>query len=150
MTTRATQTRIDQAVEAALVLQESELAEVRQRQVLAVVSRTATGSGDINHAFGLGCKFRLVYVRCHFVGTPGTAPLHLSLDSATGSAYDARLFTITQAGVDHDVHLRIGRGDTGEPSAWTFQADDSLRVQWTNPDNGNITWGLEMGLTIAS
>lgn len=150
MTIRPTQPRIDSVLEASLVLQESELADVRQRQALAVSVRTATGSGDINHTFGLDRKFRLVFMRCHFGGTSGTAAFHISVDSDSGSAYDARLFTISQAGVDKDVHLRIGGGDTEEPSAWTFQSDDAVRVQWANPDSGSITWGLEVGLAIAS
>ncbi len=137
-------------VDTALVVQEAELAETRARQMLAVATKTATGSGDIDQAFALDRKYRLVFIRCHFSGTAGTAELVLSVDSGSGTAYDAALFTITQAGTDKDVHLRIGEGDTGEPSAWTFQASDSVRLQWTNPDSGNITWGLEVGLALAS
>ncbi len=142
--------KLAEALDAALVIQESELAELRQRQMVAVVAKTATGSGNIDHTFDLDCKFRLVFIRCHFSGTSGTASFGISVDSASGPAYDTRLFTITQAGKDEDVHLRIGEGDTGEPSAWTFQADDAVRIEWTNPDSGNITWGLEVGLAIAS
>ncbi len=137
-------------VDAALVVQEAELAETRARQILAVATKTATGSGDIDQTFALDRKYRLVFIRCHFSGTAGTAGFVLSVDSGSGTAYDARLFTITQAGTNKDVHLRIGEGDTGEPSAWTFQASDSVRIQWTNPDSGNITWGLEVGLALAS
>jgi hypothetical protein len=89
-------------------------------------------------------------MRCHFSGTSGTAAFHISVDSDSGSAYDTRLFTISQAGVDKDVHLRIGGGDTEEPSAWTFKAEDAVRVQWVNPESGSITWGLEVGLAMAS
>lgn len=112
--------------------------------------QTASGSGDIDQAFSLAEKFRLVFVRCHYAGTLGTADLTLLLDSAGGSAFDVKLFTVTAAGVGKDVHLRIGGDDAGEPSAWTFQPGDQLRVQWTNPDPGNITWGLEVGLALAS
>lgn len=134
----------------ALAVQEAELTEIRARQMLAVLTKTGTGSADIDQTFALDRKYRLVFIRCHFAGTPGTTPFTLSVDSGSGSAYDARLFTITQAGVDKDVHLRIGGGDTDDPSAWTFQATDSVRIQWTNPDSGNITWGLEVGLALAS
>ena len=141
---------IIQAVDTALAIQEAELAETRMRQMLAVVSKTATGSGDIDQTFSLDRKYRLVFIRCHFSGSSGTAAFAISIDSAAGLAYDTCLFTITQAGTNKDVHLRIGQGDTGEPSAWTFQPDDGVRIQWTNPDSGNITWGLEVGLALAS
>lgn len=130
--------------------QERELAATRGRAPLAVVSRTATGSGDIDETFALDRAFRLVFVRCHYTGTDGTGLLHLSVDSAHGPASDARLFTISLAGTGHDVHLRIGGDDNREPSAWTFQPGDAVRIQWTNPDSGNITWGLEVGLALAS
>jgi hypothetical protein len=139
-----------QAIDAALLLQEAELAELRSRLAQIVIRKTATGTGDIDHAFALDSRFRLVFVRCHFSGAAGTSAFRLELDSGTGSAYDARMFTITQAGPNKDVYLRIGEGDALEPSAWTFQVDDALRITWTNPDSGNITWGLEVGLAPAA
>lgn len=130
--------------------QERQLAEQRSIQSRAVLSKTATGTGDIGHVFSLDRTFRLVFIRCHFVGTAGTAPLIVSIDSVNGSAFDARLFTITQAGTSKDVHLRLGADTSGEPSAWTFGANDAVRIDWANPDTGNITWGLEVGLAVAS
>ena len=150
MKTPRNRSKLADALDAALVIQESELAEVRQRQMLVVSTKTATGSGDIDHTFSLDGKFRLIFVRCHFTGSSGTAAFVISVDSEAGSAYDTRLFMISQAGKDKDVHLRIGEGDTQEPAAWTFQADDAVRIRWTSPDSGNITWGLEVGLAIAS
>ena len=138
------------AVETGLTVQEVELAEARTRQYMAVARKTASGSGDIDETFGLNRKYRLVYIRCHFAGGTGTASLHVSVDSGVASAYDTRLFTVTQAGTGSDVHLRMGGGDSGEPAAWTFQGDDHLRIEWTNPDGGNMTWGLEVGLAMAS
>ena len=137
-------------IEAGLAVQEAELAELRQRQILAVTAKRATGSGDIDHTFSLDRRFRLVFIRCHFTGGTGTAAFDTSVDSGAGAAYDTRLFRITRSGTGEDVHLRIGEGDTGEPSAWTFQSGDTVRIQWTNPDSGNMTWGLEIGLALAS
>lgn len=137
-------------VDAQLAVQDLDAAEVRRRQLLTVVARTATGIGDIAHTFALDKKYRLVFLRCHFVGTSGTAAFAVSVDSGHGSGYDARLFTITQAGVSKDVHLRIGGGDAADPSAWTFQPGDAVRIDWESPDAGNITWGLEVGLSPAS
>ena len=67
-------------------------------------------------------------------------------------ARDAFVFTdaISQAGTSKDVHLRLGADASGEPSAWTFGLNDAVRIDWANPDTGNITWGLEVGLAVAS
>jgi hypothetical protein len=130
--------------------QEAELAATWQRQLVTVVTKTTTGSGDINETVDLDRKFRLVFVRCHFVGGSGSASLAISVDSQSGSAYDTQLFAITQAGTTKDVNLRIGDGDVQDPSPWTFQAGDSVRIQWANPDSGNMSWGLEVGLALAS
>lgn len=142
--------KILRAAEAGFVLQDLELAEARTRQLQSVVTKTATGTGNIGHLFKLDQKYRLVFIRCHFSGIAGTAPFAISVDSGSGAAYDTRLFTITQAGTNKDVHLRIGGGDTGDPSAWTFTASDAVRIDWTNPASGSITWGLEVGLALAS
>jgi len=138
------------AVETGLAVQDIELAEARSRQYVAVARATASGSGDLDETVGLDRRYRLVFVRCHFAGGSGMAPVHVSVDSGAGAAHDTRLFTITQAGAGSDVNLRIGGGDTGEPAAWTFQGDDDLRIEWINPDSGNLTWGLEVGLALAS
>lgn len=137
-------------VDAELAVQQIELAETRSRQLRSVFSKTATGTGDIDHVFGLDRKFRLVFVRCHFSGGAGSAPLILFVDSGAGTAYDTQLFAVLAAGTGQDVHLRIGGGDTDDPSAWTFQAVDDVRLKWTNPENGTMTWGLEVGLSLAS
>lgn len=142
--------QILQVAQDALDRQESELQALRARQVLSVVVVAATGSGNMDELFQLDVSFRLIFLRCHYTGTSGTNPLHVSVDSAAGSAYDTRLFTVSQAGVDTDVNLRIAVDEMTEPSAWTFQAGDKLRAQWVNPDAGNITWGLEAGLALAS
>lgn len=144
------QTRRPGSIEQAFAALELELSETRQRQLQSVVTRTATGNGNIDQLAKLDQRFRLVFIRCHFAGAAGTASFTVSLDSSAGAAFDARLFTIMQAGTNKDVHLRIGGGDTGDPAAWTFQAGDAIRIQWTNPNSGNITWGLEVGLAMAA
>ncbi len=138
------------AVTKELNLQNLELEELRARQMRAVLIKTASGTGDIEHVFKLDRKFRVVFVRCHFVGTLSTAEFALSVDSASGSAFDTKLFSIAQAGGGQDVHLRTDDGGTSEPSPWTFQTGDQIRIDWTNPDSGNITWGLEVGFVLAS
>ena len=142
--------KILETAQAELTQQTLELSEARARQLLAVTAKAATGSGNIDATFSLDRRFRLVFVRCHFAGGTGTAAFTISVDSTRGSAYDTKLFTITQAGVNKDVNLRIGGDDAVDPSAWTFQPGDKVWIQWTNPDSGNMTWGLEVGLALAS
>ena len=143
-------TQILEAARAGFATQEGELATLRVNQLCAVITKIFTGTGDVDHTFGLDRKFRLVFVRCHFSGTVGVAPLTLSVVSASGTAYDTHLFTIAKAGTNRDVNLRICADESEEPSSWTFQSGDGVRVQWTNPDSGSITWGLEVGLAIAT
>jgi hypothetical protein len=130
--------------------QDAEADAARSRQLLIVVAQRSSGSADIDETFSLDCRFRVVFVRCHFAGGTGTSALTISVDSVAGSAYDSRLFTITQAGINQDVNFRLGADEITEPSPWTFQAGDTIRIQWTNPDSGNMTWGLEVGLALAS
>ncbi len=130
--------------------QDNELQLLRAQQPMLVVSSTATGSGDIDHLFKLDRSFRLVFVRCHYTGTIGKAPMTLSLSSTNGTAYDVLLYTLMRVGVGGDVNFRITAEESQPPSSWTFQAGDQLRIQWVSPDSGNITWGLQVGLAIAS
>lgn len=133
-----------------LAAQEQEVAAGRARRPLLVACRTATGSGDIDHIFKLDRAFRLVFVRCHFSGTSGRNALVISVDAGAGADYDAELFTILRAGVGRDVNFRLTADEATEPSAWTFQPGDAVRVRWINPDPGNIAWGVEVGLAPSS
>jgi len=133
----------------AFALQDAEWVDQRTVHLATVVRQTASGSNDIDAMFGLDRKFRLVFLRAHFSGGEGTSPLKISLDSGAGAAFDVRLFTVLLAGQDKDVNLRIEHAENVGPSPWTFQADDVLRVQWTNPDSGVMSWGVEVGLSVA-
>ena len=128
----------------------AELALADQIESVRVYRRTATGTGDLDATVSLDREFRLVYVRCHFSGPAGRSALDISLDSAAGAAYDAKLFSVRVAGVGADLNLRLWSSETALPSAWSFQQGDALRLKWTNPDPGNVTWGLEVGLAPAS
>lgn len=126
--------------------QEQELLRSAVVQADRIVAQTATGNGNIAHTFSLARSFRLVYVRCHFAGGSGMADLHVAVDSAFGSAFDARLASVTGVGTTRDVFFKLASTETGEPSAWTFRAGDTVRIDWTNPAPGTMTWGLEIGL----
>ena len=136
-------------VEQARQREEAELARAERLEAVRVYAQTATGTGDIDETFFLNRCFRLVYARCHFVGGSGRSELDISVDSAFGSAYDARLFVVRVAGVGVDLHLRLSGRETTQPSAWSLQPGDAFRLRWTNPDPGNTTWGLEVGLAPA-
>jgi len=136
--------------EAALLEQNVEIAAAVRRQMQAVTAQASTGSGNMDAAFSLDVRFRLVFVRCHYSGSGMTSPMAISLDSAAGPDYDATLFTIRRAGLNRDVSLRIPAEESAEPSPWTFQPGDAVRIQWTNPNPGSITWGLQVGLAIAA
>lgn len=146
---RETRTILETA-QTAFESQAREIESTRDRQLRAVITQTASGSGDIAQTFGLDRKYRLVFVRCHFSGGTGTAAFMLGVDSDAGASFDTRLFTIMQAGTNKDVHLRIDGGAVLDPSPWTFQSNDKISVDWTNPDSGTMNWGLEIGLVLAS
>ena len=129
--------------------EEAELARAERIEAVRVYAQTASGTADIDETFSLNRCFRLVYLRCHFVGGSGRSELEISVDSAFGSAYDARLFVVRAAGVGADVNLRLSSRETTQPSAWSLQPGDTLRLRWTNPDPGNINWGVEVGLAPA-
>ncbi|MCO6437854.1 MAG: hypothetical protein J5J06_12250 [Phycisphaerae bacterium] len=136
------------AAASAFAQQSADLLAQQARQPMIVYVRRATGSGDIDHTFALDRPFRLVFIRCHFVGTTQRAAMTIELDAQAGAAYDAELYVIRTAGPGRDVYLRVTADEAAEPSPWTFQTGDALRLRWTNPDPGSITWGVEVGMAL--
>ena len=105
----------------------------------------ATGAGNIAASFGLAVDWTLCFVRCHFAGGAGSADFAIGLDSFLGAAYDVTLYTVEAVGTGtRDVSFRLATSETGDPSAWEFQAGDLLTYAWTNP--GGQTWGLTVGM----
>jgi hypothetical protein len=140
---------IRQTAEQGFAAQEAELAAARQRQVNHVVTKSATGSGSINENMELDRQFRLIYVRCHFTGGTGGAAFTVSVGSAKGTAYDCQLLKRNNKGTGFDVFETIAISNA-DPSPWTIDTGDSVNIKWTNPDSGNMTWGLECGFALAS
>jgi len=139
-----------QAAQTGFAAMDAEYTLALERQLRVVEVLRATGSGDINQTFALGRSFRLVFVRAHFSGGTGANALTLTQASGVAAAHDATLFTLTQAGTGRDVNFRVTAEETTEPSAWVFMAGDAVRLTWTNPNSGTMTWGLEVGLAPAS
>jgi hypothetical protein len=107
----------------------------------------ASGSGNMQVSLRPGGRFVVVFVRCHFRRTTGSgtdvATFTMDLDSDLGPDFDVRLLTQSSAGVSADVHARF---DVDTLDCWTFGDSDSLTFNWTNPDAGEINWGLTVGI----
>jgi hypothetical protein len=98
--------------------------------------------------FRLPGRFALSFARVHFGGSgTGTATLSLKVDSHAGALWDCTIWEWTGAGKGADINHRIPKD---EQEHFTFEAGDELVFEWTNPDSGNITWGIEVGLKDAS
>ena len=110
-------------------------------------------SDDASKArFGLPERFVLVFVRVHFTDLTGSASatlndLTVNVDSRLFSHYDAALFIVRSLGKNNDAFLRI---DPDEYDKWVFEAGDVVVLTWTNPDPGNLSWGVEVGLVPAA
>lgn len=130
--------------------QNFELARAIDRSRLVVYSQTAEGSANIAETFNLDRRFRLVFVRCHFTSGFGVKTMTVSIDSALGSRYDVVLAKITNVGTTVDALLNILGDENAEPSPWTFQAGDKIRIDWTNPASGIMLWGLEVGMALVA
>ena len=146
----STPAQLFRTFQASFVAQDALLARQLDRLRDRVITKYATGSANIASSVGLDVSFRLVFVRCHFVGGTGTADLVLELTSAQVNAYNAQLESIAAVGTGTDVFYTPGGTDIADPSSWSFQNDDQVRIRWTNPDAGNMTWGLEVGMAISA
>ncbi len=103
-------------------------------------------AGDTNDAarFALAGRYVLVFIRIHFLGSgSGLADLAINIDSHRGREYDVAMFTLKNRGMGADVNFRIPEG---EAAHWLFDGGDVIVLTWTNPDDGNINWGAEVGL----
>ena len=92
-------------------------------------------------------RFCVVWVRMHFSGSgTGTATCTMNVDSAAGDSYDVALFEWEAVGKGTDAVLRIGDTGDNQLAHYLFDAEDDVVFKWTNPDAGNITWGIEIAL----
>ena len=146
----STPAHLFRAFQASLASQDLLLARQLDRSRNRVITKYESGSGNMNNLSGLDVPFRLVFLRCHFTGGTGTADLTLKLNSAQGNLYAASLESITAVGTGVDVFYTPGGSAIADPSSWSFQSGDKLRVNWTNPDSGNMNWGLEVGLAVSA
>lgn len=91
--------------------------------------------------------WHLAFVRVHFARLAGSgtdvANLVLSVLGARGAVYDTVLHTRQSVGVAADVNLRIA---PEERDCWIFDDEDLLLLSWGNPDVGELTWGITVGV----
>ncbi len=139
-----------QTAQQGFAAQAAELAAIQQRLLSHVITKSATGSTDISQSMGLDRQFRLIYVRCHFTAGVGSAQLTVSVDSAKATAYHCQLIKILQAGTGKDVFRHVSQTNLEDPSPWTIDTGDAVKIAWINPDPGLMTWGLECGFALAS
>lgn len=124
---------------------------------MSYVTVAMHGIGNIAQKFepnpGLG--YRLVMVRCHFLRASGSgtdvANLIMSVDSERSrndnhSRFNHQIWVfrdvgVSPAGVNADAFLWV---EPERREAFKFGAHDWLTFAWTNPDSGEIEWGLEV------
>lgn len=132
-----------------LAAQDAEHRARAARERAAVYVRHASGTGHMAEKLGLETDYRLVFVRCHFAGSAGTAPLVISVSSRLGADHDVVVRSLT-AGMGADVFEGSFAARHDDPSPWAFAPGDELVFSWTNPVPGGIKWGLEVGLALSA
>lgn len=78
-------------------------------------------------------------------GGSGTADLVIWNKALESSLFDSQLFTIAGVGLNKPCFARI---EEEERVAWTVLPDRKLHLAWTNPDDGNMEWGLQLLIQI--
>ena len=127
-----------------------------------VVMLRASGSGDMGTVgddnvpgifrHPLNVPWVLVFVRLHFIditgGAAGTADCSIFRDKRTETvAWNALQWKMKDVGLTKDGNLVV---PPEELYLWGFGADEAAVFTWTNPDSGNIGWGLEVGMAAQS
>lgn len=115
--------------------------------------QTSSGTGDMAQVCGLFLGHRawtLVFARAHFIRQSGagtdTADLTISVHSVD-PAMCCELYKVAARGVGADMNLRI---PVEERDQWIQRRGDGFKFSWTNPDAGEIRWGLQVGLQSAA
>lgn len=117
-------------------------------------TRREAGSGNIAYQVPPQYTYpyqpwALVFLRCHFSRETGsgssTADMTLQVQRDKDSKFDTLLYTFSAVGDDADVSLRIA---AHERDQWYFDDGDQLLISWTNPDSGNLWYGLTVGYVI--
>ena len=94
----------------------------------------------------------LVSIQLHFRDLSGSATLTADCSiyrdrRSEQTAWNGLLWKMLAVGIGAEGNLVI---PPDELYLWTFDADEAVTLTWTNPDSGNIGWGVEVGVAPAS
>lgn len=125
----------------------------------SVVIFEANGTGNISEVFPPKPmrpwqRFTLAFLRVHFrdetagsLTADDAADLTAYIDSHPekdiAGMYDVKAYDFGSAGFNQDVHAAPV---PEELPRWIVRRGFALRLDWTNPQTGNIGWGIEIGL----
>ncbi len=114
--------------------------------------QVAAGTGDLDFTTENDTlsSFRPSAIRIHFIGGAGTGSVVVSLVSVHGEEYNVTLFTVAGRGTGADLNLVWQDKELQLPSGWLMAAGDKIRIQWTNPDPGNMQYGLRFESLLSS
>lgn len=137
------------------------------RKVIAYTAAGSADMGDVTDELSI-CRFALdaahypqdvpssmwrfvpVFIRGGFSGGTGSDTLTLKVDHrSTLIRLDHTLCTVASVGTSSASILNI-RWDMDEYPQWVLFYGDILVLEWTNPDSGTMTWGVEVGLADAT
>lgn len=123
---------------------------VDQELSIAPATLVQKGTGNIDFTIRPQQTFKPTRIVIHFYGSgwSGTNPITLTLDSGNGAEYDALLSTVPLKGLNADANIVWTADELRNPSPWTFNADDGIRIQWTDPSAGTAKWGIEIKLAL--
>jgi hypothetical protein len=85
----------------------------------------------------------ILSLRVHFAGGIGTAVLKVYVDSHRGEAYDMLLYTSSAIGTGTDLQWDVPED---ELRGYYVDVGDEVVLTWTNPDDGNMEWAVELAL----
>lgn len=99
-------------------------------------------------------RFLVVFARIHFSDIKDgalatevlkklTARVNGDPEQSTAGPCDTELWDFGKVGFGVDLSMAIA---PDEVARWTIRRDFGVRFDWTNPQSGDIGWGLEVGL----
>ena len=119
----------------------------------------ASGSGNIAETFPPAharpsWRFLVAFARIHFADIKDgalatevlatlTARANGDPDQSTAGPHDTELWDFGKMGFGFDLSMAI---TPDEVARWTIRRYFGVRFEWTNPQNGDIAWGFEIGL----
>ena len=93
-----------------------------------------------------GQRARIVRIRVTFTGTASkVAAMSFKIDAPQGEAFDRVIRDYSAAGTGANILFRTPVGD----DTFILEVGEILVLEWTNPDDGNVTWVADVELVAA-